>query len=59
MPTVSEQNGQQPVKFMIAGYSEEKFIAETPGYDYPKRILYKMVNHYSIYARIDCGPLIP
>lgn len=57
--TVSDQNNQQPIKFLITASSNKKFIAENPEHDFPKRIIYELINQDSIHARIDGGPSMP
>ncbi len=59
IPTVSDQNNQQPVKFLITSTSNNKFIAEDPDHDFPKRIVYEMINPDSIHARIDGSTSMP
>ena len=53
--TVKGQNNGEAVKFKISSHSENGFVAENPGHDFPKRIIYKLVNEDSIYAFIDGG----
>lgn len=59
IPTVKNQNGEQPVKFRITSYSETGFVAENPQHDFPKRISYTLVNADSIHAVIDDGVTTP
>lgn len=59
IPTVSDQNNQQPVKFLITSTSNNKLIAEDPDHDFPKRIVYEMINPDSIHARKDGGTSMP
>ncbi|MEP7232543.1 MAG: DUF6265 family protein [Ginsengibacter sp.] len=59
IPTVADQNGQQPVKFEITSFSGNEFIAENPAHDFPKRIIYKAITQDSLHARIDGGPSMP
>ncbi|MEO8569118.1 MAG: DUF6265 family protein [Ginsengibacter sp.] len=59
IPTVSEQNNRQPVKFLITSSSNKMFIAENPEHDFPKRIVYEMISPDSLHARIDGGPSMP
>ncbi|MEP6583715.1 MAG: DUF6265 family protein [Ginsengibacter sp.] len=59
IPTVADQNNQQPVKFRITTISKEAFTAENAEHDFPKRIFYKIISHDSLYARIDGGTSMP
>ncbi len=53
------QNKEQPVAFKITAYSDTGFVAENPQHDFPKRIIYKLVNKDSIHAFVDGGLLQP
>jgi Domain of unknown function (DUF6265) len=55
IPTVKNQNGEQPVEFKITSHNETGFVAENPQHDFPKRISYQLVNKDSIHAIIDDG----
>lgn len=59
IPTVKNQNGEQPVQFKITSHSETGFVAENPQHDFPKRISYTLVNADSIHAVIDDGAATP
>ena len=59
IPTVKNQNGEQPVEFKITSHSETGFVAENPQHDFPKRISYTLVNSDSIHAVIDDGAATP
>ncbi|MEJ8817737.1 DUF6265 family protein [Lacibacter sp. H407] len=59
IPTVRNQNGEQPVEFKITSYSETGFVAENTQHDFPKRISYTLVNSDSIHAVIDDGAAAP
>lgn len=59
IPTVKNQNGEQPVEFKITSHSETGFVAENPQHDFPKRISYTLVNRDSIHAAIDDGAATP
>lgn len=59
IPTVKNQNGEQPVEFKITSHSETGFVAENPQHDFPKRISYTLVNKDSIHAVIDDGAATP
>jgi hypothetical protein len=58
IPTVKNQNGEQPVEFKITVYSETGFVAENPQHDFPKRISYTLVSKDSIHAVIDDGAVL-
>ena len=59
IPTALWQNNNQPVPFRITSHSENGFVAENTGHDFPKRIIYDVVNRDSIHAYIDGGPALP
>ena len=59
IPTTANQNNQQPVSFTITSHSNENFTAENPAHDFPKRIVYTMINRDSLHAVIDGGPDMP
>ena len=59
IPTVKNQNGEQPVEFKITSHSESGFVAENSTHDFPKRITYTLVNKDSIHALIDDGTAAP
>ncbi len=59
IPTVKNQNGEQPIEFKITSHSETGFVAENPQHDFPKRISYTLVNKDSIHAVIDDGAASP
>jgi hypothetical protein len=59
IPTAIGQNNNQPVKFKITTFSGDGFVAENPEHDFPKRIIYNLVNKDSIHAVIDGGASLP
>lgn len=59
IPTVKNQNGEQPVEFKITSHNETGFVAENPQHDFPKRITYTLVSKDSIHAIIDDGTAAP
>lgn len=59
IPTVKNQNGEQPVEFSITTHNETGFVAENPQHDFPKRISYTLINKDSIQAMIDDGATVP
>lgn len=59
IPTTTNQNNQQPVSFTVTSYSNSGFTAENPAHDFPKRIIYTLINKDSLQAIIDGGPAMP
>ena len=59
IPTTANQNNQQPVNFIITSHSNESFTAENPAHNFPKRIIYTLINKDSLHATIDGGPAMP
>lgn len=55
IPVTINQNNQQPVKFKMASSANNKFVFGNPAHDYPKRIVYEIVNADSVHAFIDDG----
>ncbi len=55
IPVTINQNNQKPVKFKMASSVNNKFVFENPAHDYPKRIVYEIVNADSVHAFIDDG----
>lgn len=55
IPVTSNQNNQQPVKFRMASSGNNKFVFENAVHDYPKRIIYEILNSDSVHAFIDDG----
>ncbi len=53
IPVTINQNNQKPVKFKMASSGNNKFVFENPAHDYPKRIVYEIVNADSVHAFID------
>jgi hypothetical protein len=51
--TTARQNNQQPVDFKLTLNTHNRFVFENPAHDYPKRIVYELVNADSIHAFID------
>jgi Domain of unknown function (DUF6265) len=52
---VEDQNNKQPIPFKMTGYGNNKFIFENPKHDFPKRIVYHLINTDSLHAFIDDG----
>jgi hypothetical protein len=53
------QNNKLPVEFRLTSFSSSEFVAENPQHDFPKRIMYKLINKDSIHAWIDEGLAMP
>ncbi|MGC4100652.1 DUF6265 family protein [Ferruginibacter sp.] len=53
--TVENQNNKQPVAFKMTKQQGNSFIFENPQHDFPKRIVYELVNTDSLHAFIDDG----
>jgi hypothetical protein len=54
--TVEEQHNKRPVSFTLTSSNGGIFIFENPKHDFPKRIVYELVNNDSLHAWIDGGP---
>jgi len=59
IPLAFGQNNNEPVKFKITGFTDTSFVSENSEHDFPKRIVYTLVNIDSIHAYIDGGPEMP
>lgn len=55
----ARQNNEQPVEFKLSSFSDSGFVAENPQHDFPKRIIYRLINKDSIHAFIDGGISMP
>jgi hypothetical protein len=53
IPTVQNQNNQQPVTFKLISVDGNKFTFENKLHDFPQRIIYNLVSSDSIAARIE------
>jgi len=53
--TVVNQNEGKPTRFKLTSSANSKFVFENPEHDFPKRIVYELVNRDSIHAFIDDG----
>lgn len=53
--TVENQNNRQPVAFKLTAAANNTFVFENPEHDFPKRIVYRLINKDSIHAFIDDG----
>ena len=54
-PVVEDQNDKKPIPFKLTGHRNNKFLFENPDHDFPKRIVYHLINTDSIHAFIDDG----
>jgi Domain of unknown function (DUF6265) len=54
--TVEEQNNKRPVSFKLTSSKGSVFTFENPLHDFPRRIVYELVNNDSLHAWIDGGP---
>ena len=53
IPTVSNQNGSQPVSFKLSSYDKDHLIFENPSHDFPQKITYSQINSDSLLAEIS------
>lgn len=53
--TVENQNNRQPIAFKLTTATNNTFVFENPEHDFPKRIVYRLINKDSIHAFIDDG----
>jgi hypothetical protein len=53
IPTVRNQNNEQPVTFKLISDKYGEFIFENKNHDFPQRIIYKNPHPDSLYARIE------
>jgi hypothetical protein len=54
-----QRSNQQPVAFIITSFSDTGFVAENQQHQFPKRIIYQLINNDTIHAWIDAGPEKP
>ncbi|HRH61266.1 MAG TPA: DUF6265 family protein [Chitinophagaceae bacterium] len=59
IPVALGQNDDEQVTFTITAVSTEGFTAENPEHDFPKRIVYELINKDSVHAYIDGGSAVP
>ncbi|CAN5768761.1 hypothetical protein BH11BAC3_BH11BAC3_04770 [soil metagenome] len=55
IPTVTNQNNQQPVTFQLTSSANNEFVFENPQHDFPKRVVYQLISNDSLIAWIDGG----
>jgi len=53
--TVEDQNNKQPVAFKMTSAENNIYVFENPQHDFPKRIVYHLINTDSLHAYIDDG----
>lgn len=53
--TVANQNDKKPIAFKLTSSANGKFVFENPEHDFPKRIVYELINKDSLHAFIDDG----
>jgi Domain of unknown function (DUF6265) len=53
IPTVSGQNNNLPVRFKMIGFANSTFTFENKEHDFPQRVIYRLINNDSIFARIE------
>lgn len=53
IPTVKEQNNEQPVKFALTYSTTYQLVFENPEHDYPQKIIYTQITKDSILAEIS------
>lgn len=51
--TVEDQNNKKPIAFKMTSATENTFVFENLGHDFPKRIVYQLVTADSLHAFID------
>lgn len=52
IPTVKNQNNNQPVAFKVILIKGTEFISENPAHDFPQRIAYRRIGSF-LYASIE------
>ena len=53
------ENNERPVAFQLISFSDTGFVAENLLHDFPKRIIYRLINRDSIHAYVDGGLAMP
>jgi hypothetical protein len=53
IPTVSNQNNGQPVKFWLREITDNSLVFENPQHDFPQQISYRLVTPDSLMAEIS------
>ncbi len=49
------QNNNEEIKFRITSFADSGFVSENLQHDFPKRIIYKLINKDTIHAVVDDG----
>jgi hypothetical protein len=52
-PVVEDQNNRQPIPFKLTEVESSRYTFENKEHDFPQRIIYNIVSHDSIVARIE------
>jgi hypothetical protein len=52
-PVVQNQNNQQPVPFRLISCNNKRYVFENKEHDYPQRVIYDLVSHNHLRARIE------
>jgi hypothetical protein len=55
LSSVANQNNRTPISFRMTKAEGNQFIFENPNHDFPKRIVYKLINVDSLQAFVDDG----
>ena len=55
--TFPGQNNNEEIKFRITSFADSNFISENLQHDFPKRIIYKLINKDTIHTVIDDGEI--
>lgn len=53
IPTVSDQNNQEPVEFLLTAFSDSTLVFENPNHDFPQKISYINYGGDSLLAEIS------
>lgn len=53
IPTVRDQNNQQPVIFKLLPVENETFTFDNPLHDFPQRVIYELPKNGALHARIE------
>ena len=51
------QNNNEEIKFRITSFADSGFVSENMQHDFPKRIIYKLMNKDTIHAVVDDGEI--
>jgi hypothetical protein len=53
IPTVKDQNNNQPVSFKLVSSTDSSFTFENKQHDFPQRVIYRFVGKDSLVGRIE------